>query len=49
MMKPKAVVTNRIHDEVLDHLSRHCTVIANSDRERPFTRQAAGPRTGSRC
>jgi phosphonate dehydrogenase len=48
MMKPKAVVTNRIHDEVLDHLSRHCTVIANSDRERPFTRQdilAAGADT----
>lgn len=47
-MKPKAVVTNRIHEDVLDYLSQHCTVIANSDRERPFTRQdilAAGADT----
>lgn len=47
-MKPKAVVTNRIHDDVLDYLSQHCTVVANRDRERPFTRQdilAAGTDT----
>jgi phosphonate dehydrogenase len=30
---PLVVVTNWVHQEVLDRLSRHCRVIANADRE----------------
>lgn len=37
--KPKVVITNWVHDDVRDYLSQHCTVVANGDRSRPFTRQ----------
>lgn len=37
--KPKVVITNWVHENVRDYLSQHCTVVANGDRSRPFTRE----------
>lgn len=38
-MRPKVVVTNWVHPEVIDSLSAHCEVVANRSREAPFTRE----------
>lgn len=37
-MNSKVIVTNWVHQEVRDYLSRHCTLVANMDRDTPFTR-----------
>lgn len=42
--RPKVVVTNWVHAEVLDLLSRHCKVEANATRE-PWTREDLLART----
>ena len=37
-MNSKVIVTNWVHQEVRDYLSRHCTLVANMDRDTRFTR-----------
>lgn len=38
-MNNKVIVTNWVHQEVRDYLARHCTLVANMDRDTPFTRE----------
>ena len=37
-MAPKVIVTNWVHEAVLDHLRGHCTLVSNPDRDRAMTR-----------
>lgn len=38
-MKPKVLITNWVHPEIERFLETHCTVVANPDRDKPFTRE----------